>query len=323
MSGTGGFQTQVNSQSAPAIAGDFASLNPISTFDAGPGGLVAGVGGVTIGRFAWVSPPVDPNGTGKVVSNSGIGLPQGFVHRQQQGLITAFLASSGMLIPVGFQMALMTGGDVWVKNVGATAAQPGYKAWVNSADGTVAFAAAGGTAPGGGSVTGTIATQTTTFNASIAGDVLTVTNLVSGTIGVGSILTGGTGIVTGTRIVSQLSGTVGGVGIYLVQYGNQSVSSALLTGTYGLLTVSASASGVLNVGDVLASGTAVTTGTFITALGTGTGGTGTYLVSPAQNTTPSVTITNADYIETKWYAVSGGALNELVKISGAVNGLGA
>lgn len=324
MSGTGGFQTQVNSSAAPAIAGDFASLNPFSTFDAGPGGLVAGVGGVTIGRFAWVNPPSDPNGTGKIVTNSGIGLPQGFVHRQQQGLITTYLSAFGMLIQQGFQMALLTGGDVWVKNVGATAAQPGMKAWSNSADGSVAFAAAGGTAPGGGSVTGTIATQTTTFNASIAGNVLTVTNLVSGTIGIGAILTGGTGIITGTRIVSQLSGSaVGGSGTYLLSLGNQSVSSALLTGTYGLLTVSAVASGTLNVGDVLASGTAVTTGTFITALGTGLGGTGTYLVSPAQNSTPGLTITSADYLETKWYAVSGGALNELVKISAPVNGLGA
>lgn len=315
MSGTGGYQTQVYSSSSPAVAGDFASLNPYFSVDAGPGGLVAGAGGVTIGRFAWMYPPLDPNSGYKVVQNYGVGSVAGFVHREQQGLIITYLANSGMLIQPGFQMGLMNGGDFWVKNEGSTPAQIGQKAYASAADGSVAFAASGGTAPGGASVTGTIASQSTTFNGSISGDVLTVTALVTGTIGVGSILTGGTGIISGTRIVSQVSGTAGGVGVYLVSLGNQTVSSALLTGTYGLLTVSAVGSGNLEVGDVLASGTAVTTGTFISALGTGAGGTGTYLVSPAQNSTPGLTITVTDFVETKWYAMSGGAAGELVKIS--------
>ncbi len=46
------------------------------------------------------------------------------------------------------------------------------------------------------------------------------------------------------------------------------------------------ASGAIGVGDVLSSGTAITTGTVITQLGTGTGGTGTYYVDPSQNSTP-------------------------------------
>lgn len=315
MSSTGGYQTQVYSSSSPAVEGDFASLNQYFTFDAGPGGLVAGPAGVIVGRFAWVAPPLDADGTAQVASNTGSGSVAGFVHREQQGLITDFLAFAGMKVPVGFPTTLMTGGDFWVKNNGSAIPIPGTsKAWANFADGTIAFGPSG-TAPGGGSVTGTIATQTTTFNASLVGNVLTVTNLATGTIGIGSILTGGTGLITSTRIVSQVSGTTGGVGVYLVNFPNQSVARALLTGTYGLLTVSAVASGTLNVGDILASGTAVTTGTFITALGTGTGGTGTYLVTPGQNTTPSVTITVTDYVETKWYAMSSGAQNELVKIS--------
>jgi hypothetical protein len=45
MSGTGGFQTSTTDQPAFAVAGDFASQNPYFTFDAGPGGLVAGPSG--------------------------------------------------------------------------------------------------------------------------------------------------------------------------------------------------------------------------------------------------------------------------------------
>lgn len=55
--------------------------------------------------------------------------------------------------------------------------------------------------------------------------------------------------------------------------------TAAISGT--TLTVSAVAQGVLKVGSVIA-GTGVTAGTTITALGTGTGGTGTYTVSASQ-----------------------------------------
>jgi hypothetical protein len=56
-----------------------------------------------------------------------------------------------------------------------------------------------------------------------------------------------------------------------------------------VLTVTGSPTGVIQVG-MLISGTGVTAGTTITALGTGTGGTGTYTVSAAQ-TVASTTIT--------------------------------
>lgn len=310
MSGTGGFQTQVYSSSAPAVAGDFASLNPYASFDAGPGGLVAGNGGVTIGRFAWVYPPLDPNDTGKLVQNYGSGSPDGFVHRAQQGLITQYLANAGMLIQEGYQMAIMRGGDFWVKNDGDTAAQHGMLCWAKHSDGTAAF---GATAPGEAEITASIAAQTTTFTGSITGNILTVTELVSGTIGIGAILTGGTGMIDGTMVIEQISGTVGGVGEYYVSNANLAVEEALLTGTYGLMTVTAVTSGEVAVGDVL-SGTGVTAGTYITALGTGIGGTGTYLVSPSQDMSSS-DLTVATYSQTRWIAVSGGDMGELIKIA--------
>jgi hypothetical protein len=70
-------------------------------------------------------------------------------------------------------------------------------------------------------------------------------------------------------------------------------SSAVVTGSIATttLTVTAVTSGVLKVGQVI-SGSGVTAGTTITALGTGTGGTGTYTVSASQ-TVSSTTITAA------------------------------
>lgn len=66
--------------------------------------------------------------------------------------------------------------------------------------------------------------------------------------------------------------------------GIQGPQVASFTGSIagGTLTMSAVASGTLGIGDVL-SGTGVTVGTYITGLISGTGGVGTYSVSPSQN----------------------------------------
>ena len=111
MSGTGGFQTQVFSQPAIGIAGDFASMNPFSVFDVGAGGLVAGPAGVTIGNFAWVTPPLDPN-SGPLLCNSfGAGNVSGFVGRNQQGSNSTYLSNAGMTVLGGYGVFLYTGGD--------------------------------------------------------------------------------------------------------------------------------------------------------------------------------------------------------------------
>ena len=69
---------------------------------------------------------------------------------------------------------------------------------------------------------------------------------------------------------------------------------AVVTGSISgtTLTVTAVTNGVLAAGSFI-SGTGVTAGTYITALGTGTGGAGTYTVSAAQ-TVSSTTITSGD-----------------------------
>jgi hypothetical protein len=191
----------------------------------------------------------------------------------------------------------------------------GQKAYADLATGKVSFAATGSASTA--SVTGSIAASTASVTGSIADNVLTVTAVASGTLVVGGTLSG-TGVATGTQIVAQLSGTPGGIGTYSVNIGEQTVSSTAISETYGTLTVTAVGSGALVLGAVL-SGTGVTAGTIITALLTGAGGTGTYVVSPTQ-TAGSTTITATTNVETKWVCMSQGLPGELVKISSHVLG---
>ncbi len=305
------FPNQVNVAQAPAVEGDFASSNPRFSYDAGPGGLVAGPNGVTVGRFAWVSySGIDADNAPTIANNNGVGPVAGFVHREQQGLITTFLAEASMLIPAGLGVNLSTGGDFWVKNTGAGEALPGQFAYANYATGAVTFAAAA--AAPTASATGSIAASTFSVTGSIAGNVLTVTAVGSGTVVPGATISG-TGVTTATQIVSQLSGTPGGIGTYAVSIPEQTVASTTISGTYGTFTAASGLSGLFIVGGNL-SGTNVVAGTQITAFGTGTGGLGTYIVN--NNTVvSSTTITETLAAQTKWVAMSAGAQNELVKIS--------
>jgi hypothetical protein len=312
-----GFQRQVLTQPAPAVAGDFASSNPRYALLAGPGGLVAGPNGVTIGAFCWVIDPDDADGAPATVYSSGAGPVSGFVGRNQQGLIVKYLDEASMQIYPGFGMFAYDAGDFWAKNTGAAQAVPGMKAYANFANGLVTFAAAGTPATSGSGSASSIAAETSSWVGSIADDVMTVTGSVVGTIYPGTTISG-TNVASGTMIVSQLSGTTGGVGTYLVSIGEQTVASTAISGTYGLLTVGGTVTGAFAVGDYI-SGSSVVTGTQITALGTGTGGAGTYVVN--NNTVVSSTaITAATNVETKWFARTSGLPGELVKISSTPQG---
>jgi hypothetical protein len=159
--------------------------------------------------------------------------------------------------------------------------------------------------------TSNVAASTASVTGSIAGNVLTVTAVGSGVLVTGETLSG-TNVTTGTMITGQLTGTTGGIGTYTVSV-QQTTASTTISGTYGTMTVSAVGSGALAVGDVL-SGSGVTAGTYITALGTGTGGTGTYIVSPNTVVT-STTVTAAGGYETRWIAMSTAGAGEMVMIS--------
>jgi hypothetical protein len=297
-----GFPTIVNVQGAPAVLGDFCDSNPRATVNAGAGALIAGPEGVSVGLFAWVDPA-----DSRSVHNHGAGVPDGFVHRDQQAIITTYLADDTLVMYPGSPMTLFSAGGFWAKNAGSTSSAKGQQFYVNNSTGQIQF----GSNWTGASVTGSIAADVVT--GSISGTTLTVSAVTTGQLNVGETISG-TGVAAGTQIVSQLTGTAGGAGTYQVSGAAQTVASTTITGSYGLMTVTAVGSGALALGDTL-SGSGVTTGTAIVAFGTGTGGNGTYIVSVGQ-TVASETITVASgTLMPNWAAASAAAPGELVKIT--------
>lgn len=297
-----GFQKQVNLTPAPAVAGDFASSNPRATVLAGPGGLVAGVGGVTVGKFAWV----DTDGVTVRSRGTAAKAPSGFVHREQQGLIQQYLDEASMNIPVGFPVILHNEGDFWAVNGGAGKFAVGDAVYANYADGTVAQSAAtNATATG---------SMGATFTASGSGTNLTV-SAVTGVLSVGETLSG-TGIPAGTTIVSQTSGTTGGAGVYVTSQAT-TISAATATSFGNVLTVTAVASGSLDLGESV-TGTGIPAGAVLASQISGaTGGVGVYALSvPATAYAASTTVTSVGGVAaTGWKAQSAAAVGELVKIS--------
>ena len=127
------------------------------------------------------------------------------------------------------------------------------------------------------------------FTGAVSGTTLTVTAMSSGAIAAGQRLFG-VGVATETVITALGTGT-GGVGTYTVNVSQTVASESLSSAAVGAvvtgaiagttLTVSAVTSGVLYLGQTI-QGAGVTANTMITALGTGTGGAGTYTVSTSQ-----------------------------------------
>jgi hypothetical protein len=301
------FQTAVNLQPAPAVAGDFASANVRMSVipPGGPGALVAGPSGVTVGRFAWFD-----LATGSKVGNAGSGVPAGFMARPDaMAVITTWLSETTMLVPAGMGVTLYSDGDFWVVNSGTNQVIPNLKAYANNANGLVSFGVTG-SPPTGASVTADVAASTGSFTGSIVDNLLTITAVLSGVAVVGGTLSG-TNVVTGTMITSQLSGTTGGVGTYRVNIPGQAATSTTISETYGTMTVASVGSGALAVGDAISGSPA---GTYISAFGTGTGGTGTYIVTN-NSVVGSTTITVSGGTETKWYSAGFAAPGELVRMT--------
>lgn len=138
------FQTQVTTQPAPAVAGDFASHNPAAVFPAAEGALVAASGGCTVGAFGWVQ--ADGTSVANTPATSTATAPDGFVHRSLTGQISSFGQEASLTIPQGFPVTLFTAGDFWATT--ATAATPGQAIFAATADGTLSTASAGSTVAG-------------------------------------------------------------------------------------------------------------------------------------------------------------------------------
>lgn len=313
----GDFPNQVKVAQAPATIGDYCDKNPRYSWDAGPGGLVAGPLGALVGHFGWATGTFDGDGAPAQVNSFGFGPVSGFVHREQQALIVNYLASSGITVQPGFGMTLMTGGGFWAYNAGATQAVWGMKAYANFADGSVSFAATGSPTAGGTSTASTLAAGTSSVTASITGSVMTVTVVGSGVLYNGTTLSG-TNVVTGTQIVNQITPLLAGealrgVGRYNVSIGEQTVASTTITGAYGLLTIGGTVAGIYAIGQGV-TGSGVTANMSITDVGTGVGGAGTYATNISQ-VLSSQAINTALNVETRWIARSSGLPGELVKIS--------
>lgn len=312
---SGGIQTSVTVQPAPGVVGDFATANPRFSQLAGPGAIVAGPNGLVIGKFAWLSySQIDGDGAPAAANNFGSGPVAGFVGRAQQGLITTYLSPAGMTIPAGFQATLFSGGDFWALNTGASAARPGMKAYANFLTGEVTFAAAGASTTTSAATTAIAAGTAATGTGSIQNNVLTISG-VSNTIYPGAVVTG-SGVASGTTIVSQIDGTPGGAGTYATNIPSQSVASTAITVTPYVMTVSGSVTGpAITTGAVIQTAGGTPTGTVVGAAVTaGITGT-TFVVSTGGGTVTSGTVVLALNVETSWHAASFGAQNEIVKIS--------
>lgn len=73
------------------------------------------------------------------------------------------------------------------------------------------------------------------FTASISGVLMNVTALQIGTIPVGATLVGGTGVIFGTTVVAQISGSVGGTGVYQLSQSQNVASGTVAAGSMAVL----------------------------------------------------------------------------------------
>jgi hypothetical protein len=156
------------------------------------------------------------------------------------------------------------------------------------------------------STTSTIAASTFSVSGYIAGNIMYVTGVTSGVVVNGAAVTG-TGVTANTVVTGQISGTTGGVGVYAVNNAMAAGSSATpitLSGTYGTLTVSGAVTGTWAVGQTVLAGTTLA-GTIITQLGTGVGGTGTYIVNLTQTVASAALTGNGTPAVVAFDSVSG------------------
>lgn len=181
---------------------------------------------------------------------------------------------------------------------------------------------------------------------------LTVTAVASGTINIGMVIetemrsTSDLLPNTGNpiwsnrypRVISQVSGTTGGVGVYTLSVADRNVSSRTLfakaitakfNGSISGTTLTASFSdsedktlasiGSLVVGSVI-TGSGVAAGTYITAFGTGNGGAGTYTVNQSQ--TVSLTSMTVSQIATGSIVIPPGVYSATFTACGGSGGGG-
>ncbi len=275
------FQTQINNQPAPGEAGDFYGVNPRASILGGPGMYSAPEGGLIVGRIAWVNPD-----TGAVSQSYVEGSQLGFLHRENNAVITAFLGEATYVVYEGLPITLFDQGDFWGRF--ADGAEPGQRVWADPGDGSLI--AGGASAPTLDSYTATAGFGGTTqqgaaFTFQVTGNVATVSSVTAGGyVDEGTVVTG-VG-VTDAPLGARLTGSEGGAGTFTFVHAD--VGPVAATGANNVVTVTAVTQGALEVGSVIDSaGTDAT----VVALMSGTGGTGTYEVGGSAQRVASGSVT--------------------------------
>jgi Protein of unknown function (DUF3383) len=155
-----------------------------------------------------------------------------------------------------------------------------------------------------------ITPESTTFAGSIDGYVLTVTSVQSGSIQVGSIVSGA-GVPAGTQITSQLSGTPNGVGTYVLFLNSgRTSSSESLTATYGVLTVGSVVSGTVASGQQVTDTTGhVLPLTAIWGNLSGSGAGSAWVVDLAQTVSDEAMTTTGPSVSVSYNPITGATAN--------------
>jgi hypothetical protein len=216
------------------------------------------------------------------------------------GSIAANVVTGAIAPNVG--TASISGTTMTVSAISTGAYAPGQTiSGTNVVPGTTIVAQLTGTAGSTGTYQVSISQTAGSTTVTGSGGCLTVSAVTTGRIAVGQTLSG-TGVTANTTVTALVTGS-GGTGKYAVDV-SQTASSTTITASGGTLTVTAVSTGTLFVGDVL-SGSGITAGNHITAFATGTGGTGTYLVSVGDTVgSETITVTGAE-VDASYDSVSG------------------
>jgi hypothetical protein len=175
--------------------------------------------------------------------------------------------------------------------------------------------ALGITGPTVASVTGI---QGATFTAHGSGFVdMVVSAVAGGTINIGDVLTGSS-VTAGTTVLSQVSGTTGGTGTYIVSRAFPA-SPTSTTAHSSVLDVTVLGSGTIAVGDQV-TGAGVGTGTFIAAQTSGTAGGVGFYTTTTQNQYASESLTIIEPVVT--YDSVSGAFVVVSNTTGAASTIG-
>lgn len=225
-----GFQRVINREPAPAVEGDIASNNPMSSLVPPlSGAYVVGDANVRVGYFAWGS------NTGKVYSTLAAATADGgpivgFVARQPNipaAMITAFLGESIMTLQIGREVTLMSAGDFYAALPGATPSAVA-NVFALATTGAPSLVDDGSTEPTGFRALSSVpvnAVSDATATIAVTTGILTLSAPASGVYEPGQRVTG-TGVPAQTYITRQLTGGVGGAGTYATNSINRAAVAA-------------------------------------------------------------------------------------------------